>query len=57
DDKSVSKTFVSVCLIIDNIPKQVYFIPKAGSSASDVEDELFIIAKRFKITNYTSSVT
>ncbi|CAM4970193.1 unnamed protein product [Rotaria socialis] len=56
DDKSVSKTFVSVCLIIDNIPKQVYFIPKPGSSASDVEDELFIIAKRFKITNYTSSI-
>ncbi|CAF0895230.1 unnamed protein product [Rotaria sordida] len=56
DDKSASKTFVSVCLIIDNIPKQVFFIPKTGNSASDVEDELFIIAKRFKITNYTSSI-
>ncbi|CAF2311623.1 unnamed protein product [Rotaria sp. Silwood2] len=56
DDKSTSKTFVSVCLIIDNIPKQVFFIPKTGNSASDVEDELFIIAKRFKITNYTSSI-
>ncbi|CAF3355969.1 unnamed protein product [Rotaria sp. Silwood1] len=56
DDKSISKTFVSVCLIIDNIPKQVFFVPKTGNSASDVEDELFIIAKRFKITNYTSSI-
>jgi DNA polymerase alpha subunit A len=30
EDKSSSKTFVSVCLIIDNIPKQVFFIPKTG---------------------------
>jgi hypothetical protein len=30
EDKSSSKTFVSVCLIIDNIPKQVFFVPKTG---------------------------
>jgi hypothetical protein len=30
EDKSSSKTFVSVCLIIDNIPKQVFFLPKTG---------------------------
>ncbi|UJR25876.1 hypothetical protein I4U23_007226 [Adineta vaga] len=56
EEKTTSKTFVSVCLIIDNIPKQVFLVPKSGSSASDVEDELFIIAKRFKITNYTSAI-
>ncbi|CAF3590618.1 unnamed protein product [Adineta steineri] len=56
EDKPTNKTFVSICLIIDNIPKQVFFIPKPGNSSSDVEDELFIIAKRFKITNYTSSI-
>ncbi|CAF0773863.1 unnamed protein product [Adineta ricciae] len=56
EDKTTSKTFVSVCLIVDNIPKQIFLVPKSGSTASDVEDELFIIAKRFKITNYTSSI-
>jgi len=30
EDKPTSKTFVSVCLIIDNIPKQVFFLPKTG---------------------------
>jgi hypothetical protein len=30
EEKSPSKTFVSVCLIIDNIPKQVFFLPKTG---------------------------
>ena len=35
EDKSASsKTFVSICLIIDNIPKQVFFVPKAGVSIS-----------------------
>lgn len=56
NDKSSNKTFVSICLIIDNIPKQVFFIPRPNSTASDVEDELFLIAKRFKITNYTSKI-
>lgn len=32
EDKVPSKTFVSVCLIIDNIPKQVFFSPKPGVS-------------------------
>jgi hypothetical protein len=30
EDKPSSKTFVSICLIIDNIPKQVFFLPKNG---------------------------
>lgn len=35
EDKSVSsKTFVSICLILDNIPKQVFFVPKVGVSTS-----------------------
>jgi len=35
EDKSASsKTFVSICLIVDNIPKQVFFVPKVGVSAT-----------------------
>jgi hypothetical protein len=32
DEKSTSKTYVSVCVIVDNIPKQVFILPKAGVS-------------------------
>lgn len=28
NEKSSNKTFVSICLIVDNIPKQVFFIPR-----------------------------
>ena len=30
EDKSINKTFISICLIIDNIPKQVFLLPKPG---------------------------
>ena len=32
DEKSTSKAYVSVCVIVDNIPKQVFLLPKVGVS-------------------------
>ncbi|CAF1111491.1 unnamed protein product, partial [Didymodactylos carnosus] len=56
NDDLPTATYVSVCIIIENIPKQIYLLPKQNNSVVDVQNEFEGVAKKYKITNYTCSI-